>query len=369
MSLLRVGVLGCASIAWRKMLPALTGHPGVAVVALASRAPEKAARFTARFGGEAVTGYDRLLARGDLDAVYLPLPAALHAEWVERALEAGVHVLAEKPLATTAKDAEHLVALAAERRLALFENFMFRCHSQHAAVREAVATGAIGTVRSLTAEFTIPAPAPGDMRYDPEVGGGALLDIGVYPVRTALDFLGEDGDVAGATLNVDARLGVDVGGSAVLTGPAGRTAHVTFGMRHGYRSRYELTGEQGRITALWAYTPPAGHAPVIRIESGTGIEERTLPPDDQFAAVVRRFVSRVRDGAPSDLEGRAIVAQAGLVDRIRQRAVLLPDPGCQADRASPPAGSGRPGSARPKPTVISNHGSASYAGPPTVRAR
>ncbi|MEV6873079.1 Gfo/Idh/MocA family oxidoreductase [Amycolatopsis sp. NPDC051128] len=330
MSQLRFAVLGCASIAWRKMLPALAGDPDVAVVALASRAPAKAARFAARFGGEAVTGYDRLLARDDLDAVYIPLPAALHAEWVERALDAGLHVLAEKPLATTAKDAERLVALAAERGLTLFENFMFRCHSQHAAVSETVAAGTIGTVRSLTAEFTIPAPAPGDMRYDPEVGGGALLDIGVYPVRTALDFLGEDSDVAGATLNVDARLRVDVGGSALLAGPAGRTAHVTFGMRHGYRSRYELTGDKGRITALWAYTPPAGHAPVIRIESGNGVEERTLPPDDQFAAVVRRFVSCARDGVPSDLEGQAIISQAGLVDRIRERAVLLPDPGTPA---------------------------------------
>lgn len=99
-------------------------------------------------------------------------------------------------------------------------------------------------------------------------------------------------------------------------------------------TRYELTGEHGRITALWAYTPPTGHAPVIRIESDTGTEERTLPPDDQFAAAVRRFASRVRDGAPSDLEGRAIVAQARLVDRIRQRAVLLPDPG--ATRSSCP---------------------------------
>ncbi|VVJ20715.1 Oxidoreductase [Amycolatopsis camponoti] len=74
------------------------------------------------------------------------------------------------------------------------------CHSQHTAVSEAVAAGTIGTVRSLTAEFTIPAPAPGDTRYDPEVAGGALLDIGVHPVRTALDFLGEDSRVAGATL-------------------------------------------------------------------------------------------------------------------------------------------------------------------------
>lgn len=326
MSPLRVGILGCASIAWRRMLPALTGHPGVTVVALASRAPEKASRFTARFGGEAVTGYDRLLARDDLDAVYVPLPAARHAEWVERALAAGLHVLAEKPLATTAKESEHLVSLAAGRGLTLVENFMFRCHSQHATVREVVAAGTIGTVRSLTAEFTTPAPPPDDMRYDPQAGGGALLDIGVYPIRTALDFLGEDSEVAGATLNIDARVRVDVGGSALLTGPAGRTAQLTFGMRHGYRSRYELTGEKGRITVLWAYTPPAGHAPVLRIESGNGVEERVLPPDDQFAAVVRRFVSRVREGVPSDLEGPAIVAQARLVDRIRERAVLLPEP-------------------------------------------
>ncbi|MEU0537148.1 Gfo/Idh/MocA family protein [Amycolatopsis tolypomycina] len=326
MNPLRIGVLGCADIAWRRMLPALAGHPDVAVVALASRDPAKAARFTARFGGEPVTGYDRLLAREDLDAVYVPLPAVLHAKWIERALEAGRHVLAEKPLATTAKDAQRLVVLADERKVALLENFMFRCHSQHAAVRALAAGGTVGTVRSLTAEFTIPAPPPGDMRHRPDLGGGALLDIGVYPVRTALDFLGEEAEVVAATLDVDPGLGVDVGGSAVLTGPAGRTAELRFGMRHAYRCRYELAGDHGRITVPWAYTPPAGHAPVVRVERPDGVEERTLPPDDQFAAVVRQFVARARDGVPSDLEGPPIVAQAALVDRIRERAVRRPAP-------------------------------------------
>ncbi|WP_158893489.1 Gfo/Idh/MocA family protein [Amycolatopsis anabasis] len=329
MSRLRIGVLGCASIAWRKMLPALTANPDVTVVALASRDPEKAARFAAGFGGEPVTGYHQLLAREDLDAVYIPLPAALHASWVERALEAGLHVLAEKPVATKAKDAEYLVALAAARGLTLLENFMYRCHSQHAAVSELVAEGTIGTVRSLTAEFAIPAPAPGNMRYEPEIGGGALLDIGVYPIRTALDFLGDEAEVAGATLNIDADLRVDVGGAALLAEPAGKTAQVTFGMRHGYRSRYELTGDKGRIAVLWAYTPPAGHAPIIRIEHQNSVEERTLPPDDQFASVVSRFAARILDGVPSDLVGPAIVAQAGLVDRIREQAMRLPDPGVE----------------------------------------
>ncbi|WP_410631063.1 Gfo/Idh/MocA family protein [Amycolatopsis sp. cmx-4-83] len=326
MSPLRIGVLGCASIAWRKMLPALTGNPNVVVAAVASRDPAKAARFAARFGGEPVTGYDRLLARDDLDAVHVPLPAALHAEWIDRALRADLHVLAEKPLATTAKEVEHLVASADERGLALLENFMFLCHSQHAAVRDLVADGVVGTPRTLTAEFAIPAPAAGDMRYQPDVGGGALLDIGVYPVRTALHFFGEATDVAGATLNIDAGLGVDVGGAALLTGPRGESAHLTFGMRHAYRSRYELGGDEGRLSVLWAYTPPAGHAPVIRIERRNRVEELTLPADDHFAAVVSRFVARVRDGVPSGLEGAPVIAQARLVDRIRELAVRLPDP-------------------------------------------
>lgn len=318
---LRIGIIGCAGIAWRRMLPALAADPGVRLVALASRDPAKARRFADRFGGEPVTGYEALLERRDLDAVYVPLPAMLHAGWVERALESGLHVLCEKPLTGSAKETEALVGLAESRGLALLENFMFLRHSQHSQVRDLVGGGAIGDPLALTAEFGFPPVADDDVRYRPDVGGGALTDVGVYPLRTALLHLGAGLRVHGAHLRFDGRRGVDVAGAALLAGPGGETAHLSWGMERSYRSRYALWGSAGRIEVTWAYTPPPTHQPVIRVERQNHVEEFTLPAEDQFAAVVAAFVARVRDGVPSGLEGEPLLAQARLVDQVRSLAL------------------------------------------------
>ncbi|MFD1277037.1 Gfo/Idh/MocA family protein [Streptomyces kaempferi] len=139
--MLRVGVLGCADIAGRRMLPSMARQPLVEVSAVASRSLDRARAFTDRFGGTPVAGYARLLERADVDAVYVPLPPELHAQWTLRALEAGKHVLCEKPFALRQADADKAVALARERGLLLMESFMFLHHSQHAHVRRSWTTG------------------------------------------------------------------------------------------------------------------------------------------------------------------------------------------------------------------------------------
>ncbi|CAI7973523.1 dTDP-3,4-didehydro-2,6-dideoxy-alpha-D-glucose 3-reductase [Frankia sp. Hr75.2] len=320
---LRIGVLGCADIARRRTLPAIVANPDVELAAVASRDAEKARRFAEWFGGEPVVGYERLLARSDVDAVYLPLPAGLHARWIEAALRAGKHVLSEKPLTTSRDDTERLVKLADSLGLALLENFMFLVHSQHVTVRHLLDTGTIGELRTLTAQFAFP-PTPGHNRYVPESGGGALTDIGVYPIRTAMLFLGEELEVVGSTLRVDEQHGVDVSGGVLLRRPDGVTAHLTFGMEHSYRSHYELWGSSGRVAARWAYTPPPSHPPVLRIERQDRVEELTLAPDDQFSNVIAAFAARVRDDVPSPLEGQSLVTQADLVDRVRRHALVAP---------------------------------------------
>ncbi|AXK35222.1 gfo/Idh/MocA family oxidoreductase [Streptomyces armeniacus] len=319
----RLGVLGCASIAWRRMLPALAARPELELVAVASRELSKAAQFTDEFGGEAVQGYEQLLARDDVEAVYVPLPIMLHAEWVERALRAGKHVLCEKPLTRGLADAERLVKLADELGLTLMESLMFVRHSQHTAVRELLDSGTIGELRSLTAEFAFPPKPAGDMRYD-AVSGGALAEIGVYPFATALLHLGDDLRVLGAAVRRDAKGDVDLSGAALLTTPDGTTAHLTWGMEHAYRSVYELWGSAGRIVVEWAYTPPSTHPPVIRVETQDRQERRTLPPDDQFGNVLAAFARAVRTGEDNGLQGEEILRLAALMDKAGAHAVALP---------------------------------------------
>ncbi|MFI1913922.1 Gfo/Idh/MocA family protein [Nocardia sp. NPDC020380] len=315
---LRLGVLGCAGVAWRRTLPSLARLPELTVAAIASRDPAKAAEFTRRFGGEAVSGYRALLDRPDIDAVYIPLPASLHPEWIDAALRAGLHVLVEKPLATTQSAANELALSAVARDRVLVENFAFLHHRAHAEVRALLAAGVIGELRAFTADFAFPPLPAGDIRYQPELAGGALFDAGVYPIRAAQLFLGPDLEVAGATLTMSPEYGVDIAGSALLTSPVGIPAQLHFGFAHSYRCAYTLWGEQGRISVHRAFTFPDDFTPVVRIMRHSGIEERTLAPDAQFTNGLAAFARAIRNSEKTDVD--SIVRQAALVEAVATAA-------------------------------------------------
>ncbi|MER5203865.1 Gfo/Idh/MocA family oxidoreductase [Streptomyces sp. NPDC002825] len=315
---LRWGVLGCADIAVRRVLPTAARLPEFALTAVASRDAAKAEATAARFGGRPVSGYDRLLEREDVDAVYVPLPTGMHAEWIARALRAGKHVFAEKPLTHDVGRTRELVGLAEGLGLVLRENFMFLHHGQQRRVRQLVRDGAVGEPRLFSAAFAVPPRDPSDIRYDARLGGGALLDVGAYPVRAALYFLGDGLRVAGARLRHDPAYGVDVAGSALLAAPGGATAQLAFGFEHHYTSRYEILGSEGRITVEPAFTPLPDHEPVIRWERRGGVELIRLSPDDQCANALRAFADAVRRKDPAPDPG--LLEQARLLDLVRGAA-------------------------------------------------
>ncbi|MFI5621371.1 Gfo/Idh/MocA family protein [Streptomyces sp. NPDC051567] len=323
----RVGVMGAAGIARRRLLPALASCPGTEVAAVASRSARTAADLARTYGCRAVRGYEPLLDDDDVDAVYIPLPAALHATWVEAALRAGKHVLAEKPLTSSAPSTARLLELARSLGLVLMENVMFVHHPQHAEVRRLVTAGAIGAPRLFHARFTVPRLPPDDIRYRSDLGGGALLDTGVYPVRAALHLLGPGLTVVGAALTRAGGFTVDTSGAALLTTPEGVLAQLSFGLDHGYGSSYELVGSEGRIGLEHAFTPPRDHRPVLRLSRGADTEQIRLPAADQVARTVAAFAQEVRSGRRGTLtEARDEVTllQAGLLDRIRSTGVVRP---------------------------------------------
>ncbi|MFH8683652.1 Gfo/Idh/MocA family protein [Streptomyces lydicus] len=316
---LRFGVLGCADIARRRVLPALLRTPGARLAAVASRDPGRARQVADTFGCAPVAGYQALLERDDIDAVYLPLPPALHPEWIRRALTAGKHVLAEKPLTTSSAETAELTALATASQRVLAENVMFVHHPRHERVRRLVADGAVGVPQTFTAAFTVPRRPPGDIRLSAELGGGALLDIGGYPLRAAQFFLGPDLRVAGAALRTGEGAEVDCGGGALLVSGDGATAQLTFGLDHAYVSRYEILGSTGRITVDRAFTPPADHVGEIRLDRADGTEVLPTPAADQCVNTLAAFVRAVRTGAPAAGHG-TLRRQAELIEEIRRAA-------------------------------------------------
>lgn len=314
---IRIGIMGCAAIARRSLAPAMKGLPDrFELVAAASRSEEKARAFASGAGCEPVAGYDKLLERGDLDAVYIPLPTGLHEEWVLRALDAGRHVLAEKSLACNLASAEKMVAKARQRNRLLMEEFMFCHHSQHEFVRKLLADGQMGELRVLRSSFGFPPLAPDNIRYVAALGGGALLDAGSYTLRTAQLFLGPEIRVLGAHLNLDRARGIDLGGAALLRDAAGVTAQVAFGFDHFYQCSYELWGSAGRIIVPRAFTAPPGFAPQVILEKQGKREEFTLPADDHFRNILIAFAQSVTSGN-FEPHWEACLTQARLMQQVR----------------------------------------------------
>ncbi len=179
---LRIGVLGTARIA-RAFIAGVAPSQTVAIAAIASRDGHKAQAFAAATGVPGAYGsYEQLLADPGIDAIYNPLPNSLHAPWSVRALEAGKHVLCEKPLATTARDARAMFDAAQGHGLRLAEAFPYRSQPHAIRLRELVEAKALGELRTIQAAFGFKLGEPGNIRFDPTLGGGALLDAGTYPV-------------------------------------------------------------------------------------------------------------------------------------------------------------------------------------------
>lgn len=315
-----VGVLGAADIAWRNAIPAVRNCDGLRMVAVASRDAAKAQRFADRFGCEPVAGYERLLERDDVHAVYVALPNSLHEEWADAALRAGKHVLVEKSLTVDADAARKLAGLAEERGLAFMENFTFLAHPQHEEVRKLVADGAIGTPQTFSASLGIPRGGRDLIRYRPELAGGTLRENGCYPLRAALLHLGDDLRVRGAHLRTDPETGVDVAGSALLADGAGVTAHCDFGLAHAYRNTYAIWGSEGRVELDWAFNPRPETRPVLRLHRGDVREERVLPAADQFQRTFAAFAEAC--GAPAAHRRHAAdaVRQAALMESVLRAA-------------------------------------------------
>ena len=317
--MLKVGVMGCASIAQRAMIPAILECENTALVAVASRTQEKAEEFAQHFDCDALVGYDALLERDDIDAVYMPLPTGLHSQWVTEALDAGKHILVEKSFAENFASAERMLNLAREKNLLVVENYLFVHHAQHRWVQDFIAEGNLGGIHLFRSTFGFPPLPRENFRYDKRLGGGALLDAGGYVIKAAQAFLGPDVSLVGAVLRYDAELGVDLYGEAMLKNPAGQVAQVAFGFNYFYQCNYEILGTQGKLTVERAFTPPPGFQPIVHFERQGEKEEFVLPPDNHYRNMFDFFSAAVETPDTYNIHWDELLLQARLLDEIRKK--------------------------------------------------
>jgi len=319
MKKLRVGIMGCASIARRYVIPALRSMPEFDVVAIASRDGEKARVFAGEFGGEPLSGYDRLVDRADIDVVYVPLPTGLHAVWVEKLLNAGKHVMVEKSLAMTQDEADANIARARAKHVVLMEHFQFLHHRQTAFVQQQLADGVIGDIQVLRASFGFPPLDPGNFRYKKELGGGALLDAGAYTLRASQLYLGTGLRVKSAVLKAEKSSDVETCGAALLQNGTGIVAELAWGFNHFYQCSVEIWGTKGRILQDRAFTAPPGFSPRVVVETEGLRKEHQLNPDNHFVNLWRSFHAQVVNGGNEE-SLQATATQARLIEDVRTRA-------------------------------------------------
>lgn len=318
MNKLKIGVLGCANIAKRSVIPAIIEVDGLELVAVASRTQNKADEYASLFNCEAIEGYQNLINRKDIDAIYMPLPTGLHEEWVMKVLEAGKHLLVEKSLAMDYASAQRMVALAKEKGLLIMENFMFLYHGQHQFVKAIIAKGEIGDFRCFRSSFGFPPLDSENFRYNKTLGGGALLDAAAYTIRASQLFLGDDLKVEAASLSYN-EADVDIYGGAYLKAANGMFAELAFGFDNFYQCNYEIWGSKGKITAQRSFTPSIDFRPTIVIEKQGSTDSFEVDADNHFINILRELVRCVNE---SDFEGKynEVLNQSRLISELRKKA-------------------------------------------------
>ena len=265
---LRIGSLGAANIA-RAFTSGVAPSKTVTVAAVASRDAGKAERFARECGIERSHGsYEALLSDPAIDAIYNPLPNSLHAEWSIRAMEAGKHVLCEKPLALTATEARAMFAAAKRLGRHLVEAYPYRAQPQTLKLRELLAEGAIGKVELIRSSFGVAFSDPGNIRLQPDVGGGALLDAGSYAVSLALLAAGERPERVSAVSRWS-QTGVDLSTIASLEFPSGALAQISCSFATAYHRNALIAGDAGTIETSYLNHPPIGGPPILTLRRGT----------------------------------------------------------------------------------------------------
>jgi predicted dehydrogenase len=322
MTQLRMGILSTADIGIKKVIPGMRKATRLSVVAIASRDPITARRVADDLGIERSHGsYEALLADPDVDAVYIPVPNHLHAEWTIAAARAGKHVLCEKPLAMDAADAQRMVDACAAEGVHLMEAFMYRLHPSWIAVRELVASGRIGRLVAVDSWFSYFNDDPANIRNIRAIGGGALYDVGCYNVNLSRMLFGSEPVDVKATIARDPTSGVDIVTSAMLAFPDG-VATFTCSTRMESDQRVDIYGTSGRISIDIPFNIPPDRPTTVSVVAGgdppvaPATEVLTFEAADPYTVEADAFAAAILDGTSTPTPPTDAVANLRVIERI-----------------------------------------------------
>ena len=319
------GVIGVAKIGVEKVIPAMQLGAHARIDAIASRELGKAREAAAELGiARAYGGYEELLADPDIEAIYNPLPNELHVPWTIKALEAGKHVLCEKPIGLSADEARQLIAARDKSGKLVAEAFMVRFHPQWRRARTLANDGTIGTVRAIQTFFSYHLMDPTNVRNRPP-GGGGLYDIGCYTILTARFIFGAEPTRVVATLDIDPAFGTDRIGGGIAEFPGGRHLTFTVGTQLSGHQRVTIVGDRGRIEVGIPFNAPIDRPTRIVVDSGAdlvggGARVEDFAVCDQYTLQGDAFSRAARGEAPLEFPIEDAVLNMRVIDAMFRSA-------------------------------------------------
>jgi predicted dehydrogenase len=320
---LRIGILGAARIAPVALVKPASASSEVDVVAVAARSLDRAQAFAAKHDiPRAHSSYEALLADPDVDAVYNPLPNGLHGRWTRAALEAGKHVLCEKPFTANAAEAREIADLAAASDRVVMEAFHYRYHPLALRAEEIIASGELGALQRVETALSFPLPKFSDIRYDYDLAGGATMDAGCYAVHMARTFGGgETPSVVSASAKLRSSR-VDRAMTAELRYPSGHTGRVTCSLWSSsvLKISAKVTGSKGSISVVNPLAPQAYHRFTVRIGDTRRVEK--FPRRATYAYQLDAFAAAVLRGEPVKTSPADAVETMTVIDEIYRAAGL-----------------------------------------------
>lgn len=315
---LRLGILGAARIAVNSIIPAANLTDEVRITAVATRGGKKfSAIKEAAPEASLFEDYDALVESPDVDAVYIPLPNSMHVEWTLKALEAGKHVLCEKPFSQNAAEAEEAVRAAESAGLTLMEGFMFRLHPQTLRLKELLSEGTVGEVRQVFAEFGHRLDDPEDVRGVGALGGGSLGDVGCYCVSGVRLAFGEEPHRASAFGRFD-EAGADRELAGILEFDNG-FGMVSCSISSARRERMEIVGTEGKIVLDAPFRADKAGGK-IEVTSGGTSNTETFGEANPYLAELEEFASAIREGREPAVGPREMVGNARVISALLESA-------------------------------------------------
>ncbi len=322
---LRIGVLGAAKIVPVALVKPAASNPDIEVAAVAARDPQRAEAFAKKHGIATVhASYEALLADDTLDAVYNPLPNGLHGHWTIAALQAGRHVLCEKPFTANADEAQHVADVAAASGLVVMEAFHWRYHPVAARMVEIMQSGELGELRHIETALCFPNFKRSDIRWNPDLAGGALMDAGCYAIHWARTLAGAEPEVTAATSLLRSP-GIDRKTVVDLAFPGGATARVTASMwsTSVLRLMARAEGTKGTLRVLNPIAPQVFSRMTVEV-GGKKRHEKVASDGSTYAYQLRAFVAAVRDGTPTLTPPDESIANMRVIDAAYRAAGLAP---------------------------------------------